>query len=303
MPTKAWSTKEMVAKLHAHEVFKELTATELIALEGIVHYKTFEQDEVVFDVGSRPNFLYYVIEGNFTLYFPNNEHLELSTGELIGELGLLNGDFRLGTLRASADSKTISVCGTKLFEETYLSPTTALKIVRKLGRRITNYFRSSLEMSSVEMIEQGESEFVEFKSTLRWNLYTNKKDKAIELAILKTIAAFMNSEGGHLFVGISDEGKFLGLAQDKFPNHDKLLLHLTTMVKKRIGTLFLQYIHTSIEVINAKEVLRVDCLPASHPAYVFDDNDDYFFVRTGPATTKLKASKIHPYIKDRFEST
>ena len=35
-----------------------------------------------------------------------------------------------------------------------------------------------------------------------------------QLAILKTIAAFMNSEGGTLIVGVDDSGNILGVEKD-----------------------------------------------------------------------------------------
>ncbi|MDP7265215.1 MAG: ATP-binding protein, partial [Candidatus Thermoplasmatota archaeon] len=57
-----------------------------------------------------------------------------------------------------------------------------------------------------KLIEKGESETLEFKTTLRMNLYTKVKDKRIEQAVTKTIVAFLNSQGGTLLVGVSDKG-------------------------------------------------------------------------------------------------
>ncbi len=294
--------KQLVKIISEHDVFSDLNKTELETLEKIVEFVSVEKDEILFTVGNRPNFLYFVKKGSLTLFFPNNDFVHLEEGEMIGELGLLNGDFRLGTLRAQEESNLIRVCGTKLFQTDFIAPSTSIKIIRKLGKRVTNYFRSSQDISSSEMIVSGESDSVEFKSTLRMNTHTNKKDKNIEFAILKTIVAFLNTEGGHLFVGVNDEGEALGLEIDKFANHDKLMLHFTNLVKNKIGSLYLKYIHTSIELFEGKEIFRIDCLPASHPAYLLDDNDDFFFIRTGPATTKLRTSKIYDYILDRFES-
>ncbi|MCD6174770.1 MAG: ATP-binding protein, partial [Planctomycetes bacterium] len=77
----------------------------------------------------------------------------------------------------------------------------------------------------LEVIAAGENDGLEFKSTLRWNLRSNKPDKAMEIACLKTMAAFLNSEGGTLLVGVEDDGHILGIGADKFPNEDKFLLH------------------------------------------------------------------------------
>jgi hypothetical protein len=50
----------------------------------------------------------------------------------------------------------------------------------------------------IDLISQGESSQLEFKSSARWDLRENKKNKAMEQIILKTVAAFLNSQGGTL---------------------------------------------------------------------------------------------------------
>ena len=59
-----------------------------------------------------------------------------------------------------------------------------------------------------KIINEGESAVVEFKSTLRYDSYSEKINKSLEEVIMKSIAAFANAEGGRLFIGISDDGKF-----------------------------------------------------------------------------------------------
>ena len=49
-----------------------------------------------------------------------------------------------------------------------------------------------------ELIAEGESAKLELKSTLRFNLHSEKNDEALTYACAKTIAAFLNSEGGRL---------------------------------------------------------------------------------------------------------
>ena len=56
--------------------------------------------------------------------------------------------------------------------------------------------RDEFDLSKVVM--NGESEAVEFKSTLRTNLHTGNKDPRMELAVLKTLAGFLNTNGGTL---------------------------------------------------------------------------------------------------------
>src|SRR5262249_5865593 len=82
------------------------------------------------------------------------------------------------------------------------------------------------EKSLAEVLRGGESATVEFKSSLRVNLHTRNRDAKIEHAVLKTIAAFLNSDGGILVVGVDDKGIPLGLDADGFQSEDKMLQHL-----------------------------------------------------------------------------
>ena len=283
-----------------HEVFSELNQEELVRLKGIVSHKTFKEGELVFDTNKIPNYLFLIESGSFILQLTNNEYKTLSGGQLFGEIGIINKDFRSGSIRAVEDASVIRICGARIFQEEYTNPVTSLKVMSALAKRITNYLRSKEQVSTKEIIEQGENDQVEFKSTLRWNLHSNKKDKSIENASLKTMVAFMNTKGGILIIGADDDGTILGLEQDKFPNHDKLLLHLTSIVKERIGSTYSKYLQFTIETISDQYILRIDCLPASKPAYLTDSNQDHFYIRTGPATTDLRLSKVYSYIRERF---
>jgi predicted HTH transcriptional regulator len=172
--------------------------------------------------------------------------------------------------------------------------------MRALAERITNYLRSREQTSTWELIKEGETDHVEFKSSLRWNKHTNKKDQAIEHAILKPIAGFMNSDGGTLLIGVNDEGELLGLKQDQFPNGDKMMLHLTKLIGDRISQIHNQFVNLSIEEIKGKEVFRVDCEAATVPAYLSKGNEEYFYVRSGPSTVNMNLRKIYDYIQMRF---
>ena len=57
-----------------------------------------------------------------------------------------------------------------------------------------------------DLIADGESDTVEFKSTARWNIKAGQKGPEIEDAIVKSVAAFLNSGGGTLLIGVADDG-------------------------------------------------------------------------------------------------
>src|SRR5690625_6416401 len=65
-----------------------------------------------------------------------------------------------------------------------------------------------------QIINEGESSILEFKSTLRWNIRESRHDKKMEEVIMKSIVAFANGEGGKLLIGVADDGEILGLQND-----------------------------------------------------------------------------------------
>ncbi len=65
-----------------------------------------------------------------------------------------------------------------------------------------------------EVATRGESDSLEFKSSARWNMRAGKRDDAMETVIAKTVAAFMNSGGGTILIGVDDDGHLIGLGPD-----------------------------------------------------------------------------------------
>lgn len=151
-----------------------------------------------------------------------------------------------------------------------------------------------------DRIASGEGEYLEFKSTLRVNIHTGKKDAKMENAALKTIAGFLNKKGGFLIVGVNDDGEVLGLDNDKFQNEDKMLLHLGNLINDRMGSQTSAYINSRIEDVSGGRVLVVECHPSKAPVYIKESGTEKFYVRTTAATTDMSISEAQAYIKDRF---
>lgn len=151
-----------------------------------------------------------------------------------------------------------------------------------------------------KLIQTGENSKLEFKSTLRWNILAGRIDKDIEHGVLKTIVAFMNSEGGTLFVGVKDDGGINGLETDQFPSEDKYLLHFANLINERIGKQFVDLIIYELKAIGAEKILRVDCKPSSNPVFLKNNGLEEFYVRNGPSSVQLSTSQFHEYSKKHF---
>jgi hypothetical protein len=149
------------------------------------------------------------------------------------------------------------------------------------------------------LIAGGENPTLEFKSTLRTNLKTGQADKAIELAWLKSIVAFMNSAGGKLLIGVSDEGRVVGIEADGFDNPDKILLHVKNLVNQHIGVEFSPYVQCRLHQLDNRTVVAVSCARAQEPVFLVMGKNEDFYIRSGPSSIRLPMSKMVRYLKQR----
>ena len=149
------------------------------------------------------------------------------------------------------------------------------------------------------LIDAGESGTAEFKSTLRWNLKAGRAGKEIELAWLKTVVAFLNTDGGVLLVGVEDDGSALGIEPDHFENADRYLLHVNNLIRKHVGLEHAALIRFALRPCRDRQVLVVECRPSRQPAFLRDGNDETFYVRVGPGSRELNTRQVLRYIDER----
>lgn len=178
------------------------------------------------------------------------------------------------------------------------------KILGKIAKKNPKIFLKKINLPEevLELIKKGEGEKIEFKSTLRTNLYTKEFDKKIELSVLKTIIAFLNSNGGKLLIGVNNNGEILGTEQDKFENTDKFNLHLTNLIKEKIGKRHLHLIKIKDILIEGKTIVNINCEKSKTPVFLrLPSNEEEFYIRSGPSSIQTKASELVEYINRKFE--
>ena len=149
------------------------------------------------------------------------------------------------------------------------------------------------------LISSGESDRVEFKSTLRWNLKTDRAEKVIENSWLKSIIAFLNSDGGVLLIGVADAGDILGTAADQFDSDDKYLLHVNNRIREYIGLEFVSFINFQLVPVEGQKLLLVQCQPSPSPVFLKSGKDEQFYVRVGPGNRQLSTSEVLTYVTNR----
>jgi len=185
--------------------------------------------------------------------------------------------------------------------ELALNPTSSLLILTQLDSMLEAIGGLTDSDEVRNIIRQGESKNVEYKETLSLDVKKKTKEKYIELSALKTIVAFLNTEGGTLLVGVADNGEVSGIdiEIDKFHknNTDKFLLHMKNLIKTRIGEQFYPYIEYNLVAVGNKSVVFVKCKESESPCYL---DGAEFYVRTNPATDKLEGPKLVQYVQNHF---
>ena len=179
------------------------------------------------------------------------------------------------------------------------------------GRALKNYLFDDYiqrHRRAEELLKLQESKTLEFKSSLRWNLKEDRKDdKHVTHAALKTIAAFLNTEGGDLLIGVADDRKVLGIDHDRLESDDKFMRHLTQAVRNGLGDPAGTCIDPKTQIVDGKTVCLVSCQRSPEPVYLRWKGMEKaasgdFYVRTGPGTVRLGDEDAAKYVASRFGS-
>jgi predicted HTH transcriptional regulator len=150
----------------------------------------------------------------------------------------------------------------------------------------------------------GESATLEFKSTLQWDVVQERINKHLRHSVLKTIAAFLNSAGGTLIIGVEDNGHVFGLDKDlktTGKSLDKFQQLLTSLISDRIGPEYARFIKTRFESISGKTVCVIDTDRSPEPAFLKGRRGQEFHVRLGNTTRLLDAEETVDYVQTNWE--
>lgn len=185
--------------------------------------------------------------------------------------------------------------------ELALNPKSAAEIKLQLESMLEQIGGLSDADKIMSLVRSGESKIIEYKEAFSLDIRKGSKEKYIELSALKTIVAFLNTNGGTLLVGISDGGEIKGIREEVYKFHkssDAFLLHFKNQIKQRIGEQYYPFINHKLVNVLGVDVLMVECGEASSPCFL-DGNE--FYVRTNPATDKLDGPKLVEYVRNHFK--
>ncbi|NEO52723.1 MAG: response regulator [Okeania sp. SIO3B5] len=195
----------------------------------------------------------------------------------------------------------IAVINQTVIEAAYTKEELIQKIEeRKLRRFLTTICKIGEFKSLYKLIKEGESDTLEFKSTLQWSVKGNCKDEKLRFAVLKTIVAFLNSQGGTLLIGIEDNGDIFGLEKDisllSKKNLDVFQQTLINLISQHIGSNFInKYIKIRFESLETKDICIVDIKKSLKKAFLKTDKGLEFYIRVGNTTKKLDIPEIYDH--------
>jgi len=178
------------------------------------------------------------------------------------------------------------------------------KIFKELHARLSLENPEPPNTEIHETILNGETDLVEFKSTLRFDLRKGEVNKKLEYVIAKTIAAFLNTEGGQLIIGVDDNQGILGLNADiqtmSKSNIDGFELRLIELIKKFIGTEFSSYIKITFPEIEDTQICLVKISKSSRPVFTEFEGKEDFFIRVGCSSQPLGRENQSQYEKNHW---
>jgi Putative DNA-binding domain len=164
---------------------------------------------------------------------------------------------------------------------------------------------AALEGDVRQQIAGGESATLEFKSTFRWDLRENRTNRSLETVVLKTLAGYMNAQGGTLLIGVADDGRIVGLEKDysslKKPDRDGFEQVLMTSVASRLGADACQCVQAIFHSVEGHDVCRTIIGKAHRPVYLRDGETPKLYVRTGVSTRELNVQEAIDYTATRWK--
>ncbi len=188
-------------------------------------------------------------------------------------------------------------------------PTNAAEVVRSLEQ--VHADRAALEA----LLKSDESATLEFKSSLcvpdedlpdhldekQRKAREQQLKRSIQQSVSKTIAAFLNSEGGKLIIGFKEGGSVIGIEKDypevKEESRDGWLLTFDEVISRDLGPEVMTSMDVQLEPIEDRTVAVVSCTPRKEPTWL--GSDGLCFIRRTASTEQLSPKETLTWYQER----
>lgn len=181
--------------------------------------------------------------------------------------------------------------------------------LKKFEKNVIDSYNELKTLETNELdsyLSAGESSELEFKSTLRWDVKENKVNKALQKVIAKTLAGFLNKNGGVLLIGVEDNGAIYGIENDintlNKKDIDGFEQTILQIIDNHLGTLVTHYIKIKFVEKENKYVCIITVKRSLDPVYLKDNTTKEFYIRAGNTTRPLDVEEAMKYIKIHWET-
>jgi hypothetical protein len=167
------------------------------------------------------------------------------------------------------------------------------------------------EITTAELMANGEGQTVEFKSSARWNLHTAQADPKLEHVVVKTVCGFLNAEGGTLFLGVDDAGTSLGIGRDlttlgSKADVDSYELFIRQLLETGLSVSTAATVRILFEPIDGDHICLVRTSASGKPVFTKPAKGQggpalsEFWVRIGNQTRQLHGDDMVQYQTDHW---
>jgi hypothetical protein len=178
------------------------------------------------------------------------------------------------------------------------------------------------------LIRKGEHGFIEFKSSALWSRnYTEQDIQASKepdvrkygrnlsrFIVAKTIAGFLNTDGGNLIIGIKEnknenkdevvgiEGEYNKLKDPCPDGYRRMILDdiIKYFFSPEIFNNFSKYISISFPVIDQKTLCWLQMKKADVPVFVNINREDLYYIRIDAETRQISGKQMSDYLLKKF---
>jgi serine/threonine protein kinase len=158
------------------------------------------------------------------------------------------------------------------------------------------------------LLASDESAELEFKASLREPVDRNPADKrplgelrkAVEHEVIETLAAFLNTDGGTLIIGVKDDRTIVGVEVDypwvKSRSRDGWCLTFDHLVTHQLGAEVMEFINLQLQPWSDHTIAVIRCEPRPEPTWVGDE----LYVRCIASTEKLSTRHAIAWWRQRW---
>ena len=140
--------KKRIQVLRTISLFRELTDNELLEVDGLLHERVYQKEEIIFDEGDLGLGLFIVVSGRVKA-IPSQELfkaavLECGPGDFFGELSLFDDSPRTAQTVALEETRVVALFRNEFFALLQKNKNIGVKILFELCRTVSRRARQLL---------------------------------------------------------------------------------------------------------------------------------------------------------------